>query len=106
MTHTPGPWTFVRGAIEAPGLVLIARVARGKATTDLHTFELDGNGHLLAAAPELLDALDSLTEAAKEALIKGSDEICQLPMCGEAGGHVGWCPISIAQECLDAIKRS
>lgn len=49
---------------------------------------------------ELREALRGLTEVAEEMLIKGGDEICQLPMCGEAKGHVGWCPILLAQECL------
>ena len=62
--------------------------------------------HQCKRCDELLEALDSLTEAAKEALINGSDEICQLPMCGEAGGHVGWCPILIAQECLAEITKA
>ena len=51
---------------------------------------------------EMVGALGELTEVAKEMLIK--NEICQLPMCGEARGHVGWCRILLAQECLTKVR--
>ena len=98
MTHTPGkPTPCATCGTMRPWNDSATRIAK------LSNW---GKCPLHEAAPDLLEALDSLTEAAKEALIKGSDEVCQLPMCGEAGGHTGWCPISIAQECLDAIDKA
>lgn len=61
MTHTPGPWHFLPGLtnhnIWKDGLIL-ARVF--KFEKDPET--ADYNAHLIAAAPELLDALQLLFE--------------------------------------------
>jgi hypothetical protein len=53
--HTPGPWAIYewdnKVHIEATGRNLIATIARK---------EQDANAHLIAAAPDMLDALDDV----------------------------------------------
>lgn len=63
MTHTPGPW-FVKGQFIGPRLsedsgiqLKVARVAGDE--TDA---EADANAHLIAAAPDLLEALVEAAE--------------------------------------------
>jgi hypothetical protein len=65
--HTPGPWSVDRG-----GAICGAKLyeyARGNNTRqlalaclhdDLDSEERDANAHLIAAAPELLEALDGM----------------------------------------------
>ena len=65
MNHTPGKWEFdttgnyynADGVIRMNG-VLIAKMVR---QTTHKAGEVEANGALLAAAPELLEALDTLT---------------------------------------------
>ena len=51
--HTPGPWTFAGNSVQpAPAGPIIARIDPRRESS-----EVDANGTLIAAAPELLEAL-------------------------------------------------
>ena len=54
--HTPGPWMYYTGtrSIWAEGQRAICIMTGARKTADM---ERDANAHLIAAAPELLDAL-------------------------------------------------
>ena len=60
MTHTPGPWKTNSGQVvrESDGAV-IANMDRSDAASEagIYPVERDDNARLIAAAPELLDAL-------------------------------------------------
>ena len=61
-THTPGPWRTVdKTRIEAEGFGLIAAL-RGESSPHYDT-ELDANAHLIAAAPDLLEAAEAIESA-------------------------------------------
>ncbi|MGT3569130.1 hypothetical protein ACVQH5_29455 [Klebsiella pneumoniae] len=49
-THTPGPWTVNDVSIESEGGLIALAYKRGKGS-------MKANARLIAAAPELLDAL-------------------------------------------------
>lgn len=52
MKHSPSPWTLIgRGTIESADGAVIAEVTRGTAVPN------DANACLIAAAPDLLEAL-------------------------------------------------
>lgn len=56
--HTPGPWTFVGSAIEAdsptrPGFTDVI----GWVSSDVDEVDADANGRLIAAAPEMYEAI-------------------------------------------------
>lgn len=51
----------------------------------------------------LREALENLTEFAEQEFVKsyqGADNVCHHPNCGEAGGHLSWCPIGLAKDAL------
>ncbi len=60
--HSPGPWVFEWGEIEAPNGFVVAKIPRvddrirGKERREEYEY-WQGNGQLIAAAPELLEAL-------------------------------------------------
>jgi hypothetical protein len=61
MKHTPGPWSSVNGLVVCRAGT-IASVPYSLAQTDAALSALEGqaNARLIAAAPELLDALEKL----------------------------------------------
>ncbi|MNJ10723.1 hypothetical protein D3C77_48850 [compost metagenome] len=66
--HTPGPWTFERlraGSIWAiqAGATCVAEIVRWATTDPAALAEREANARLIAAAPELLEALERLLEA-------------------------------------------
>lgn len=64
--HTPGPWDCIGGAVYAnDGQTPIAYMDRvsGNGTSPV---ERDQNAHLIAAAPELLEALQNLVANCRE----------------------------------------
>ena len=66
---TPGPWTKWRNSVHSEDGICIAECGNSVRTTHLSEEESEANTNLIAAAPELLEAL--------EAIIKGleaSDE--------------------------------
>ncbi len=79
MAHTPGPWTFHdRGEDEANNLITtedgksgIARPIGHIRGVNLHVGEMRANAKLIAAAPELLDALERLLEEAEAFSVSG-----------------------------------
>lgn len=69
LTHTPGPWKLNAGVIEAlvdpeNSQSYIAPIC--DVDMDWSTEIYKANAHLIAAAPELLEALKSLLEASRE----------------------------------------
>jgi hypothetical protein len=61
-THTPGPWK-----IAATGHVVTAadysRICRVEQLPGMDSREIDANARLIAAAPELLDALQNIVNS-------------------------------------------
>lgn len=58
--HTPGPWTYRPPGVQL-GLAVIA--SNGHVIySDRHTEETEANARLIAAAPELLAALEQLSD--------------------------------------------
>jgi hypothetical protein len=62
-THTPGPWNAAASRVWASDSRELAKVW-GKAAGVTTVAEQDANARLMAAAPELLAALEALVEAA------------------------------------------
>lgn len=54
--HTPGPWEVTWAASESRGMYFLHE-ARDSLGVEIH----DSNARLIAAAPELLEALDMMT---------------------------------------------
>jgi hypothetical protein len=67
-THTPGPWFYTQegkdafGIVERDGASILHMQALQNSTGASH---LEANARLIAAAPDLLDALDRLIFAAQ-----------------------------------------
>ncbi len=59
--HTPGPWIVDSGAVYTTHSIPIAKMDREQGNGTLPV-ERDNNAHLIAAAPEMLDALKGLFE--------------------------------------------
>ena len=65
--HTPAPWKYtIRNANEI--MTTFHGVTIGDVYLDITTANQKADSHLIAAAPELLEALIELTESAKEAI--------------------------------------
>jgi hypothetical protein len=75
MSHTPGPWTsegtlIIKFGNDGRAICLIAD-SRGETTSDVRPMELTdpdwktgiANAHLIAAAPDLLSALEHVLDA-------------------------------------------
>ena len=58
--HTPGPWAISRDAVPA-GWVQNTICAEGSGERVATAFLAEENAHLIAAAPDLLAALENLT---------------------------------------------
>jgi len=70
---TPGPWTIQMSADQRPYIVpadkgrpILAKAYRDSLDGDLPS---DANANLIAAAPELYDALETISEALHEGLM-------------------------------------
>ena len=88
--HTPGPWSVTRDPMNpnprvVAGSKIVTVVSEGVAFAK----ETDGNARLIAAAPELLEALRELREsntALREALDEAKDALIDIdPRVN------GWC---------------
>lgn len=67
MAHTPGPWVFEKlraGTILAiqSGEIRLAEVVKWATVDPIAQSEREANANLLAAAPELLEALEAAIE--------------------------------------------
>ena len=67
MTHTPGPWTVITGAVYTPNGTPIAMMDR-ESGNGTRPVERDANAKLIAAAPALLSALEGVTLTAADPL--------------------------------------
>lgn len=67
--HTPGPW-IVRGPIQVTPKSRAWKVLRGKYSTEVR---VDGDAHLIAAAPDLLKAARELAEVLEKANALGDE---------------------------------
>lgn len=69
--HTPGPWKIAArdqyGIFIAPFGMNTTLICARKGGLDLPNEEIEANARLIAAAPELLDALKEAIEIAREA---------------------------------------
>lgn len=70
MAHTPGPWHHDRGNILTADGRCLATVFSGPCAS---LEEADANGRLIAAAPELLEALRTLLDAVEGAHVTVGD---------------------------------
>jgi hypothetical protein len=65
--HTPGPWKVASGFIQAPRRDTSKQhdidVARVQLDSGLYAGEFDANARLIAAAPDLLEALRNAVNA-------------------------------------------
>lgn len=72
MKHTPGPWKadyaggYGRRGVFGPNGLIITTWAE----TDEHINEAEANAHLIAAAPELLEALKAIQAGFRDGSIK------------------------------------
>jgi hypothetical protein len=72
--HTTGPWTENACEVQAPdGSPICEMLARPEDADKWGRHHADANSRLICAAPDLLAALESLTEAASKQLPQGSD---------------------------------
>ncbi len=60
-THTPGPWSRSNDAV--PDLYVQVTIYDEAGERVATAFQLDGNANLIAAAPDLLEALIEVTAA-------------------------------------------
>lgn len=58
MSHTPGPWNVIDGAVFIANAVIVQHAA--EFGEHVPTEERDANARLIAAAPELLEACQSI----------------------------------------------
>ncbi len=85
--HTPGPW-FAMGKsinLERDGLAMLTRLARCDSYREIPLAEAEANARLIAAAPNLLEALRPIAEEPV-----GDDLICHAGLvpkekCGRCG---------------------
>ena len=67
--YTPGPWTASEGSpsdvwhVDMPDRQFSITVARGDEDWDMSVEEVQANARLIAAAPDLLDALQGMITA-------------------------------------------
>ena len=75
-SYTPGPWRYAEDYPLVPhpdsGSFAVCDDEAGKPVAFLNNWNRDANGHLLAAAPILRDALQGLLDAA--AGVEGADQ--------------------------------
>ena len=78
MTHTPGPWRIVRIDGELVGSIFRGKTRICAGIIDdikLHS-EAEANAHLIAAAPEMLEALEWLMEEFDRRELGGEAVFC------------------------------
>ena len=117
MSYTKGPWTFrpnpcechdcsashwIDGPPDAPGATIGKPIAEVR---EYHKGESEANARLIAAAPDLADALEALLKA-----YDGTEGACyvhndprQSASCGEHDLYLnaaGLCPHQVAREVL------
>jgi len=80
MPHTPGPWRASEGwpsdvwHVDMPGRNYSVGVSRADSDEDMTVAEVQANAHLIAAAPEMLQALREIEEECARRLRKGKDQ--------------------------------
>jgi hypothetical protein len=63
MEHTPGPWEISRGAQNDPFSIEASACTVAHIKTTPRKWSPEANAHLIAAAPDLLEALEDLISA-------------------------------------------
>lgn len=107
--HTPGPWAVVaRGTARLDRRTIRRNVTGGAYVGEIRPAESDdparvlANGHLIAAAPQLLDSLLAVEWAGSDDGQDFPDQIDCCPNCGapeEGGRHFTNCEL---RDSLDA----
>jgi hypothetical protein len=93
MSHTPGPWEARWPKFDALILDAAERVIASVSFNDHADTECEANAHLLAAAPELLDALKNLIPLAEYA----PDELGTAKEAAEAKNQIELARVAIAK---------
>jgi len=67
MTHTPGPWKVTAGIVDNPRLMVEDDIGNPVCAMSLRgvygdTVKMTANAHLIAAAPEMLEALERIRD--------------------------------------------
>ena len=112
MTHTPGPWKILRQDLGDEEIFFVPveiLAGNGKlvvayegglapANREWTCEEIEANGSLIEAAPEMLDAL-------VEVKMRIEEYITTCPLCGESAerGHKYYCLWHVAN---DAIRKA
>lgn len=97
--HTPGPWTIdtnMRGLHNVP---VIGVRSGDEAVANCGTSG-DANARLIAAAPDLLAALQALVQRL-DPLGEDAPDSAECRVCGKhPGSHAPDCPVSIAKQAI------
>jgi hypothetical protein len=110
VSHTPGPW--IAGPIDKAGWVDIVRDIKdcnhpqwGYPFAACKHFDQEANARLIAAAPELLEALQILVEAAESMKGTYTFEQGKTPEHEDHYGHEKWAEVFL-QETADAARAA
>lgn len=94
--HTPGPWTHYGDDMVAKNGELIAQALRGGS----RQLPIQSNRALIAAAPELLEALEKLVNECRVHRTSPPDYAWSECICGEEEGHAKDCPVVFARAAI------
>jgi len=85
MSHTPGPWSWDKGFDYGERWsTVFSEKGHELAEMAFITPELDANGRLMAAAPELLEALERFVELERGGMVGGEWKVAMLLACSGA----------------------
>lgn len=85
--HTPGPWTALRASVISGPFVICPRVHAGaRMSIDDSCAAAEANARLIAAAPELLAALEDCREALRRAGADGELRVVDAAIAKARGG--------------------
>lgn len=101
MSHTPGPWSFKFGKIVGKDNTVIADVysSLDESTSDKSNLlqERKANADLIAAAPDLLEALKEVLKGMEAAYTEG---------CLEVPPNIDWFDYSSVTQAYTAIAKA
>ncbi len=98
ITHTPGPWEARWPKFDSLILDAAERVIASVSFSDHADKECEANAHLIAAAPELLAALQRIADEADPCGCEHDDDHC----CALKADYC--CPMCIAAVALKKVR--